>query len=146
MTTKLGLNAKAYRNTGTYGTPTWVEMSNIRDANLNDAMSEADVTRRASGGWREMEPTIREVSFEYDAVNIDADAEVLAITAAHAARTSLDIAILDGPVATAGSEGVRGHFKVFSRNRAEELENAQMLSFVFKPCQGEEAMVRMLVE
>ncbi len=146
MTTKLGLNAKAYRNTGTYGTPTWVEMSNIKDANLNDSMAEADVTRRASGGWRETEPTLREISFEYDAVNIADDAEVLAIMAAHAGRTSLDLAIMDGPIATAGSEGVRGHFKVFSRNRAEELENAQMLSFVFKPSQGAEAMTRMLVE
>jgi hypothetical protein len=134
MTTRLGLNAKAYRNTGSYGTPTWTEMKNIRDATLGDQMAEADVTRRASGGFRETEPTLREISFDYDAVNVVGDAEVTAVLTGYAARTALDIAIMDGDITTAGSNGVRARFKVFKRERSEELENAQMLAFSFKPC------------
>ncbi len=135
MTVKLGMNAKCYRNTGTYGTPTWVLMNNIRDATLADSMAEADVTRRASGGFREMEPTTREVAYDYDAVNVDSDTEVAAVLAAYAARTAMDLEILDGLIATPGSTGVRARFKVFKRERSEELDNAQMLSFTFKPCQ-----------
>ncbi len=35
MSVKLGLDAKLYRNTGTYDTPTWVEMTNVKDLTLN---------------------------------------------------------------------------------------------------------------
>lgn len=132
--TRLGLNAKTYRNTGSYSVPVWTEMKNIRDATLADSMAEADVTRRASGGFRETEPTLREISFDYDAVNVAGDAEVTAVLAAYAGRTAIDLAIMDGDITTPGSNGVRARFKVFKRERAEELENAQMLAFTFKPC------------
>jgi hypothetical protein len=145
MTARLGLNAKCYRNTGTYGTPTWTEMKNIRDATLGDQMSEADVTRRASGGFRETEPTIRELSFDYDAVNIESDTEVAAVLTAYAARTAIELAIMDGDIVTAGSKGVRASFKVFKRERSEELENAQMLAFSFKPCQSANAPAEMTI-
>ncbi len=134
MTARLGLAAKAYRNTGTYGTPVWTELSNIKDATLGDGMAEADVTRRASGGFRETEPTLREIAYDYDAVNIEGNSEVTAILTAYGARTELDLAIMDGGITTAGSNGVRARFKVFKRERSEELENAQMLAFTFKPC------------
>ena len=52
MTIKLGMEAKLYRNTGTYATPTWVEMLNVKDLTLNLEASEADVTTRGNAGWR----------------------------------------------------------------------------------------------
>ncbi len=34
MTIKLGMEAKLYRNTGTYAAPMWVEMINVKDLTL----------------------------------------------------------------------------------------------------------------
>jgi len=129
MTIKLGHLAKCYRDVSS----TWTLMTNIRDATLADTMTEADVTSRASNGFRETEPCIRELSFEYDGLNRPA-AELTAIQAAYNARTVIKLRVLDGPIATAGTRGVEASFKVFSNSRGEALEDAQMLSFVFKPC------------
>ena len=51
MGIKLGLDAKLYRNTSVYATPTWDEITNIRDLTLNLEAGEADVTTRGNNGW-----------------------------------------------------------------------------------------------
>ena len=43
MPVKLGLDAKLFQNTGTYATPTWDEITNVRDLTLNLEAGEADV-------------------------------------------------------------------------------------------------------
>ena len=52
MGIKLGMEAKLYRNTGTYAAPTWVELTNVKDLTLNLEAGEADVTTRGNAGWR----------------------------------------------------------------------------------------------
>ena len=52
MGIKLGMEAKLYRNTGTYALPTWVELTNVKDLTLNLEAGEADVTTRGNAGWR----------------------------------------------------------------------------------------------
>ena len=44
MAVKLGLDAKLFHNTGSYATPTWDEITNVRDLTLNLEAGEADVT------------------------------------------------------------------------------------------------------
>ena len=130
---RLGLNAKCYRNSGTYASPTWVEMKNIVDLTVGDEMESADVTSRASGGYAESEPTIRSIDLEFQMVNKAADADMLAIRAAYAARSSLDIVAMDGEIATAGSHGVRARYKVHSFKKGQNLKEAQMIDVVLKP-------------
>ena len=52
MSAKLGLDCVLHRNTGSYATPTWNACPNVKDLTLSMEKSEADVTTRASGGWR----------------------------------------------------------------------------------------------
>ena len=52
MAVKLGLDAKLFHNTGSYATPTWDEITNVRDLTLNLEAGEADVTTRGNAGWR----------------------------------------------------------------------------------------------
>ena len=40
----LGLNAKTYQNTGTYGRSTWTLRGNVRDVTINLELATADVT------------------------------------------------------------------------------------------------------
>ena len=68
MAIRLGLNAKLYRNTGSYASPTWDEIGNVKDVTLNLESAEADVTVRANNGWRATVPTLKEASVEFEMV------------------------------------------------------------------------------
>lgn len=131
---RIGLNAKKYRNTGTFASPTWVEFKNVVDLDVGDEMDEAETTSRASGGFKESEPTIRSVDLEFQMVNKPADADLLAVRTAYAARTSIDIVALDGPIADPGSHGVRARYKVFKFKKGQKLKDAQMIDVTMKPC------------
>lgn len=131
--TRLGLNGKLYRNTGTFGSPSWAEVSNVRDLTLSDSMSEADVTRRASGGWRETVVTLREASIDFDMVNVSGDTQLAAIRSAYNSRAAVEFAIMDGDIAVAGSRGIRATCQVVKFELSQELENAQMYSITIKP-------------
>lgn len=130
----IGLNGKLYRNTGSYGTPTWTLMTNVQDLTSNDSMEEADVSTRGDGGFAASEPTLRALELTFGMVNKPADADYAAILAAYAARTAIDIAVMDGPIATAGSKGVRARYKVFQFPRNQELRGAQTTEVMLKPC------------
>jgi hypothetical protein len=46
------MEARLYRNTADYASPTWAEVTNVKDVTLNLEKGEVDVTTRANGGWR----------------------------------------------------------------------------------------------
>lgn len=142
---KLSINAKMYRNTGTYGVPVWTLMTNVGDLTLGDSYDEANVTRRASGGFTETEPTLRNLELSFTTFNIAADDDFTALLGAHTGRTSLDIAILDGLVATSGTRGVRAHFKVTSFNRNQNLADVQGFDVTMKPSYAANAPVDMSI-
>lgn len=130
----LGLNARLYRNTGSFGTPTWTLVSNVSDLNANDSMEEADASTRADGGFAVSEPTLRGLELSFGMINKPGDADVTAFLAAYAARTALDLAVMDGPIATVGSKGVRARYKVHQFPRAQELRDVQKFDVMLKPC------------
>ena len=66
MTIKLGMEAKLYRNTGTYALPTWVEMINVKDLTLNLEAGEADVTTRGNAGWKATIAALKDGSIEFE--------------------------------------------------------------------------------
>ena len=86
MSVKLGMDAKLYRNDGTYEVPDWVEMTNVKDLTLNNEKGEADVTTRASNGWRATVGTLKDGSVEFEMVW---DTEDESFTAIQEACTSV---------------------------------------------------------
>ena len=117
MGVKLGLDAKLYRNTGTYGSPTWVEMTNVKDLTLNLEAGEADVTTRGNAGWRATLAALKDASIEFEMVWDTADAAFTAIKDAFFGGTSVEFAVMDGDVATPARRGCgpRCLFTNFSR-------------------------------
>lgn len=65
---KLGMEAKLYRNSGTYASPTWTEIQNVKDLTLNLEAGEADVTTRGNAGWRATIASLKDGSIEFDMV------------------------------------------------------------------------------
>jgi hypothetical protein len=133
MGVKLGMDAKLYRNTGSYGSPVWNEVKNVKDVTLNLEAGEADVTTRGNAGWRANIATLKDASLEFEMVWDTADDDFTAIRTAFLTNAAIEFAVLDGPVATSGSQGLRASMAITNFSRAEPLEEAIKVSVTAKP-------------
>jgi len=133
MSVKLGLDAKMFRNTGTYATPVWNEIKNVRDVTLSLETGEADATTRGNNGWRATVATLKDGSVEFDMVWDAADDDFTALRDAFLNKTALDMAVMDGDIITTGSQGLRASFMITNFSRNEPLEEAITASVTVKP-------------
>jgi predicted secreted protein len=137
MAARLGLKAKLFRNTGTFATPTWNEVKNVKDLTLTIEKAEADVTTRGNDGWRALIGTLKSASIEFQMVDDSEDDDFTAFQESFFADTNIEFAIMNGPMIAApggvASEGLRATCQVFNFTRNEELENAIMRDVAIKP-------------
>lgn len=132
MTVRRTLDLGVYRNTGTYVSPTWTLMRNIKDLSGPDSKTEGDASIR--GSFIAMkEPTLQEVSFEFDMVHDPADLDFLAVEGAYEGNTTIELAMADGPIATPGTRYRRYTLKVFDWSRGENLADVATRHATLKP-------------
>ena len=130
MAVKLGLDAKLFRNTGTFGTPTWNEITNVKDVTLSLEAGEADVTTRGNNGWRATVATLKDGSIEFEMVWDTADAGFTAIKNSYFNNTAISLLILD---AATGGQGLDADFMVTKFTREEPLDEAIVVKVTAKP-------------
>lgn len=135
----LSENAKFYRNSGTYGSPTWDLISNVKDLTLNLDKDETDVTTRASGGFKEFVDGLIDASIEFSMLWDTSDADFTAIRTAFFAKTAIEFLILDGLQATAGSQGLRVTCMIKAFTRNETLGEALMVDCTIRPVKNANA-------
>jgi hypothetical protein len=133
MAIKLGMDAKLYRNTGSFATPVWNLVPNVRDLTLSLETGEADVTTRGNNGWRATMATLKDASVEFEMIWDTEDEDFTAVRNAFLNNTPLELAILDGLVTVIGSQGLRASFMITSFTRNEPLEEAITVSVSAKP-------------
>lgn len=133
MSVRLGLDAKLFRNNGSYATPAWLEIGNVKDVTLNLEKGEADVTTRANNGWRATAGTLKDASIEFQMVWDTSDLGFQAIQQAFFQSQPLEFAVMSGPMNDSESEGLRATCDVFSFTRNEALEEAIMVDVTIKP-------------
>ena len=134
MSIKLGLDAKLYFcAAGIGGTPTWTELTNVKNVTLSLQKGEADVTTRANSGWKATAATLKEGSIEFEMVWDTADAGFTAIKNAWFNNTLVGLAVMDGPVATVGSQGLWADCAIIDFSRDEPLEDALTVKVTAKP-------------
>lgn len=139
MPAVLAENAKLYRNSGSYGTPTWDLITNVRDLTLNLDKDEVDITTRGSGGFKEFIDGMIDASIDFGMVWDTADTDFTAIRTAFFAKTAIEFLILDGLVATPGSQGLRVTCMVKSFTRNENLGEALMVDVTLRPVKNANA-------
>ncbi len=138
MGVKFGIDAKLYFcAAGIGGTPTWTELSNVKNVTLNLTKGEADVTTRANNGWKATAGTLKEGSIEFEMVWDTADAGFTAIQEAYFANTPIGIAAMDGPIETVGSQGLWADCMIADFSREEPLEEAISVKVTAKPTYSE---------
>jgi hypothetical protein len=133
MSVRLGLDARLYRNIGTYATPVWNEVKNVRDVTLNLEAGEADVTTRGNAGWRATVATLKDASIEFEMVWDSDDDDFEVIRDVFLNRGAMEFAVMDGDITTSGSQGLRATCMVTNFSRNESLEEAITVSVTVKP-------------
>ena len=142
MTVKLGMDAKLYFCAAGIGaTPTWTELTNVKNVTLTLQKGESDVTTRANSGWKATASTLKEGSIEWEMVWNTGDAGFTAVQTAWMNNTLLGLAVMDGPVATAGSQGLWADCNVLTFSREEPLEEAITVKVTAKPCYSANAPI-----
>ena len=139
MAAVLSENAKLYRNSGSYGTPTWDLINNVKDLTLNLDKDEVDITTRGSGGFKEFIDGMIDASIDFGMVWDTADTDFTAIRTAFFAKTAIEFLILDGLQATSGSQGLRVTCMIKSFTRNENLGEALMVDVTLRPVKNANA-------
>ena len=122
-TLNVGLNCHLYLNTATYSSPTWVEITTVKDANLDIEATKADASARRSKFKQFLKALISgPISFKMVADSAESAYDTLR-DASVSTSTTLDVAIASDLIASTGTEYFRGDFFVFGFKRAEPLED-----------------------
>lgn len=138
----VAINHKLFRNSGTYGSPTWNEIVSTRDITISDNYAEADVSRRGEG-LKQTEPSLREITIDFEMVWDTADEDFAALYTAYAAKTLVELAYADGAIGTLGTvasggtadvQAFRVSCKIVKWEKSLPLEGAATVSITAKPC------------
>lgn len=137
----LSMNCKTYLNTatgeGAWETPTWEEVDIIRDLTLPEEYDEIEVTARLSGGRKQFEPGLVDNPIEFDVLYKPGNELYDALAEAARTRAPIDLAIMDGDITVAGTQGLRGMFKIFKFTRDEKLADAVRVPVAIKLCHSD---------
>lgn len=135
----VGIKGKLYYNSATFGSPTWVEHTLIRDLNRNFKADLADVVTRASRAKRAV-PTTFDLSITGTLLAQVDSTIYLAQRTAFLAGTVFDIMCLTGARTNNGEEGFRYEAVVGDASQDQGSGNPMYDSFEFRP-HGESANV-----
>lgn len=120
----LGKDFYLYRDTDQPydGTPVYEVVSNIKDLTRGLEKALADASTRGTGGFRAQLGTLKDLSLEFQMVYDPDDTDVIAFQDAFFSDDNIQFVILDGPISTTGSKGIRfmGQITNFSINEALE--------------------------
>lgn len=136
--TRIGLECKLYRNTGTYETPVWSEIKNARDVTVPLTKGEADTSRRGST-WKTRKGTLKDASIDFQLIQDDGDAHFAALFQSYVAGTKVDILALNGDIGDDNAEGLRATCEVFNFQDAQALEAAVVYDVSAKPTPAKKA-------
>ena len=126
MAIVLGLDAKLLR--GTAGATAATEVTNVKDLSLNLESGEADVTTRATVGWKASVATLKEASLEFGMLYDTEDADFTAFQEAYFSNTPLALFVTDG----AGG-GLDADWSITGFSMEQNLEEAVTVSITAKP-------------
>jgi len=131
MATKVGYEGALYYNSGTSGSPIWVEIDTTRDVTLNMSANDVDDTSRTTNGWRSRLQGLKEWGADFEMVYNTANTAWQKVREAFIDGTVIEILILDGDISVDDNEGLRGNAFVTDFTKEEPLEDVQSNSTSF---------------
>jgi len=128
MAIVLGLDAKLFR--GVAGSQAATEVTNVKDLTLNLESGEADVTTRATHGWKASAATLKEASLEFTILYDPSDADFTAFQSAYFGNTPIALFVSDGQDT---AHGLDADFSITAFSMEQPLEEAISVSVTAKP-------------
>ena len=126
MAIVLGLDAKLLR--GTAGATGATEVKNVKDLTLNLESGEADVTTRATKGWKASVATLKEASLDFGILYDNEGADFQAVSSAYFKNKPLALFVSDG-----AGNGLDADFSITGFSVEQPLEEALSVSVTAKP-------------
>lgn len=130
---KAGIAARVYRNTGTYGSPTWAAVNCVRDAQPSSPWDMGDASSRAT---RAKLYGKTQIDLQVQLVCRADDADVgygILVDLAVSPTGVLDMLILDGPLTAEGARGYRAHWLASLSGQPQGAGDLVFTTFDLKP-------------
>lgn len=127
MSEIFGTDCVVYYGNAQAASGSLVELQGIRNVSLNQTGSEADLTVRGSR-WKRTAITMNDISVDIELLYEKENVGLAKLRDAYLAGSGVELAILTGDIATSGTEGPKGEFRVASFNRGEGTENPVTVS------------------
>lgn len=127
-------------NTGTYGSPTWAEITCARDVNWTLSYDEADASCRADS-YRTSVNIIGAVEVTGNALKDKGDASYTAFEAAALAGTTLDVRVSDGDPDTTGTNTLRFDGQIQNWQEGQPYEDLVTNDFTIKPTKTDNSIL-----
>lgn len=133
MATNLkGIGAKLYYNSATFGSPTWVALTIVRDVTMNRKATTADVLTRSTRAMRKV-PTTFDISITGSWLADVDDTGYLVVRTAFLAGSTLDVMCLTGVSTNNGEEGWRYEALVADMTQDQGAQNVMYENFELWP-------------
>lgn len=126
------LDAIAYYNTGTYASPTWVEIEVAQDVALG-MTKEEKVLKFRGKAWDVVRGLLKNANLVLTCHQVVSDAFLAAANAAFFDNSEIEVAIMDGAITDVLAEGLRITTECFDFSRAENISDTLMFNVVLKP-------------
>lgn len=123
MGARASLDCQLLRNTGTYASPTWVEVKNCRNPGVPKGKTMAEVTSRRHGGFKAFLGTLKEFGLEFEMNTDDADTHYAAFEASYWSGTVLDLLVLRPPNTDGDRKGVRMQMECETFDEKQDQES-----------------------
>lgn len=129
----LGLDCKLFRNTNTYATPTWNEVTLATEVSVNQTAGKGDVSNRSSV-YKLYRAAQIDASLEFTMRYDSANDDYTAFKTAFLARSIMDIWVADGAAATTGTTGPRMNVMITEFSHAQPLSDGVDIKISMCPC------------
>lgn len=128
---KLGINAKLFYNAGTYGTPTWTEVTQIEDL-MEDIKAQKSACNDRSSPINKSVVTSIDLAWNGKIKNDESTAFEL-LYEAILEKATVDILVLNGGSTTNGVRGYRADVQVFDMSDPQGRNDSIYHNFLFEP-------------
>lgn len=129
----IGIEASLYRNTGTYGSPTWAELMCVSDCAVNPAWDTAEALIRAAR-VKMRRKTLLGIEIPAKLLKtVTGDTGLIALQDAMNDDSEIDILALDKDTTTVGSRGWRFYTQVYQSNQSQNPGDLLYEDMIFAP-------------